>query len=89
MVAIPIASDQPGVAARIAWTGTGEMIPLKKVSVEKIRFAIQKVLSEDFYKQNALRLQEAIHRAGGKSKAADVIERVMATGKPVVAQTTS
>lgn len=89
MVAIPIASDQPGVAARIAWTGTGEMIPLKKVSVEKIRFAIQKVLSEDSYKQNALRLQEAIRRAGGKSKAADVIERVVATGKPVLAQTTN
>ena len=87
MVAIPIATDQPGVAVRIAWTGTGEMIPLKKVSVEKIRLAIQKVLGEDSYKQNALRLQQTIQRAGGKIKAADIIERVMATGRPVLATT--
>ena len=30
MVAIPIANDQPGVAARIAWTGAGAAIPLKR-----------------------------------------------------------
>jgi MGT family glycosyltransferase len=31
MVAIPVANDQPGVAARIAWSGCGEAIPLKKL----------------------------------------------------------
>ena len=85
MVAIPITNDQPGVAARIAWTGTGEVVPLKKVSVENLRKAIQKVLREDSYKKNASRLQESIKQAGGVSKAADIIERVVATGKPVLA----
>ena len=32
MVAIPITNDQPGVAARIAWTGTGEVIPLEQAT---------------------------------------------------------
>ncbi|MBW4508986.1 MAG: glycosyltransferase [Scytonematopsis contorta HA4267-MV1] len=84
MVAIPIANDQPGVAARIAWTGSGEVVPLGRVSVPILRKAVKLVLTQDSYKQNALRLQEAIRRAGGVSRAADVIEKVVATGKPVL-----
>ncbi len=83
MVAIPITNDQPGVAARIAWTGSGEFVPLKKLSVPKLRTAIQQVLGEDSYKKNATRLQEAIRRAGGVSRAADIIEQVISTGNPV------
>ncbi len=30
MVAIPIANDQPGIAARIAWAGAGEVVSLNK-----------------------------------------------------------
>lgn len=86
MVAIPITNDQPGVAARIAWTGTGEVIPVKKVSVKKLRQAIKQVLSDNSYRENALKLKEATIRAGGVNKAADIIERVVATGKPVLAQ---
>ncbi len=84
MVAIPIANDQPGVAARIAWTGAGEFVPLKKLSAPKLRTAIQRVLGEDSYKKNATKLQEAIRRSGGVSRAADIIEQVVSTGKPVL-----
>jgi zeaxanthin glucosyltransferase len=77
MVAIPITNDQPGVAARIAWTGTGEVIPLKQVSVPRLQTAIKQVLGDDSYRQNTLKLQEAIRRSGGASKAADIIEQVV------------
>jgi len=86
-VAIPIANDQPGVAARIAWTGTGAVVPLKRLNVSKLRSAIQQVLTEDSYQQNALRLQASIQRAGGVKKAADLVEQVVATGKPALQQT--
>ena len=33
MVAIPITNDQPGVAARVRWTRSGEVVPLKKLNV--------------------------------------------------------
>ena len=79
MIAIPIANDQPGVAARIAWTGTGEVVPLDQLSVSKLRSAIQRVLTEDSYKKNALRLQEAIRQAGGVNRAADIVEQVVST----------
>ncbi|BAZ13894.1 glycosyltransferase, MGT family protein [Calothrix sp. NIES-4071] len=83
MVAIPVTNDQPGVAARIAWTGVGEMLPLKSLSVSKLRTAIQKVLTQDSYKNNAIRLQQAIQQAGGVRRAADIIEQVLSTSKVV------
>ncbi len=86
MVAIPIANDQPGVAARIAWTGTGEVVPLKRLSVFRLRSSIERVLTQDSYKKNALRLQKAIKQTGGVKRAADIIEQVVATGKPVLQQ---
>lgn len=86
MVAIPIANDQPGVAARIAWTGTGEVVSLAKSGSPRLRAAVKRVLTEDSYKQNAVRLQTAIHRAGGVSRAADIVEQVAQTGQPVLAQ---
>jgi zeaxanthin glucosyltransferase len=86
MVAIPIANDQPGVAARIAWTGSGEVITLAKLSSSRLQAAVQRVLTEQSYKQNAVRLQAAIRRAGGVSRAADIVEQVAQTGQPVLAQ---
>lgn len=84
MVAIPIGTDQPGVAARIAWTGTGEMVPLSRLNVPRLRAAIQRVLTEDSYKKNAFNLQQAIRRAGGVSRAANLVEQAVSTGKPVL-----
>ncbi|MGK7882630.1 MAG: glycosyltransferase [Crocosphaera sp.] len=84
MVAIPIANDQPGIAARIVWSGCGEAVPVNSVKVSKLRTAIQKVLTEDSYKQNALRLQAAIKKAGGVSRAIDIVEQAVSTRKPVI-----
>lgn len=86
MVAIPVTNDQPGTAARIVWTGVGEAIPIAHLNVSSLRSAIAKVLSEDSYKKNALRLQAAIGRAGGVSRAIDIVEQAVSTGKPVLAQ---
>jgi zeaxanthin glucosyltransferase len=83
MVAIPVTNDQPGVAARIAYTGVGEVVPLKELSVPKLRSAIVKVLTQKCYKQRAIEMQEAIARSGGVKQAADIIEQVVLTGEPV------
>jgi zeaxanthin glucosyltransferase len=84
MVAIPIANDQPGVAMRIAWTGTGEVVPLKGIDTRKLRAAIEKVLGNPSYKENALRLQESIRIAGGAKRAADIVEKAVSSGQPVL-----
>lgn len=85
MVAIPVANDQPGIAARIAYTGVGEVVALKELNVPKLRSAIVKVLTQDSYKQRAIEMQDAIVRSGGVKKAADIIEQAVLTRKPVLA----
>ena len=85
MVAIPLDNDQHGNAMQTACTGTGEIVPLKKLSVVCLHKAVKQVLTEDSYKKNALRLQEAIKRCGGVKKAADIIEQAVSTEEPVLA----
>jgi zeaxanthin glucosyltransferase len=83
MVAIPVTNDQPGVAARIAWIGAGEIVPLNKLTATKLRTAIELVLTKESYRHNALRLKESISKSGGASRAADIIELAISTRKPV------
>jgi zeaxanthin glucosyltransferase len=84
MVAIPITNDQPGTGTRIVWSGTGEVIRLDRLNVAILQATINKVMTEEPYKKNALRLQEALHRAGGVNRAVDIIEQAVSTGKPVL-----
>ena len=83
MVAIPITNDQPGVAARIAWTGTGEIVPLNKLTAARLQTALKLVLTEPSYRENALRLKQSIAISGGVSRAADIIELAISTRKSV------
>ncbi len=86
MVAIPITNDQPGVASRIAWTGTGEVVPLQKLTVTQLRQSIMKVLEKASYRNQAQTLQNAIQTSGGVGRAAEVIEQVARTGCSVLAE---
>lgn len=85
MVSIPITNDQPGIANRVAWTKTGEVIPLNKLNQDNLKAAIEKVLTESCYRENAVKMQQAIKRAGGVSRAADIIEQAVLKEKPVLA----
>lgn len=84
MVAIPIANDQPGVAARIKWSGTGEVVSLKSLTVDKLRYALTKVLNDPTYRQQALVLQQDIVHAGGVARAVEIVEKVLETKKSVL-----
>ena len=86
MVAIPITNDQPGVAARVAWTGAGEMLPLTKLTSDRLRPLIRRVLEDQRYRENAERMQDSIRAAGGVPKAADIVESALIEKKPVLAK---
>jgi MGT family glycosyltransferase len=77
MVAIPITNDQPGVGARIAFTGTGQVIPLEELSVDRLREAVHEVLSDRSYRERAQAIEAAILRTDGLNKAADIVDRVL------------
>src|SRR3569833_1968030 len=57
MVAIPIAHDQPAIAARIARLGAAEVLPIMHVSSEKIARAVEKTLKSPSYREAALNIQ--------------------------------
>jgi zeaxanthin glucosyltransferase len=82
MVAIPITNDQPGIASRIDWTGTGIMVPLKKASVKSLRTAIQRVLTEPSFKERAEYFAAIIDERNGLKLAADLIEDVIKKQSP-------
>lgn len=81
MVAIPITDDQSGVAARIAWTGAGELITPSRLSVSALRAIIVRVLTERSYAHNAARLQDAIRQTRGVNLASDIVEQTALVNK--------
>jgi zeaxanthin glucosyltransferase len=74
-VAIPVAYDQPGVAARIAHHRTGLVTSLDKLTADHLSVLLNEVLDNSVYRNSAQRLQRAIAKANGLSAAVDIIER--------------
>lgn len=77
VVAIPITFEQPGNGARIRYTGTGEVIPVSRLNVAKLRVAIERVLTEKSYRDNAQKIKQAIINSGGVKRAATIIEQCL------------
>jgi MGT family glycosyltransferase len=75
MVAIPIAYDQPGVAARIAYHGTGEFIEVDELTTDRLRSLIEKVLRDPSYRERAEYFQKVISKTRGLDVAAEIIEQ--------------
>ena len=77
MVAIPITNDQPGVAARIQWTGTGRLLSLKKLTSQTLRKAVADVLNTPSYRDRAQHLQQEITGMHSLERACEVTESLL------------
>jgi zeaxanthin glucosyltransferase len=86
MVAIPIGYDQPGVAARIAYHGVGEVLELQDLTVARLSELIQRVRSNQSYHDRARYLQKVIAQTRGLDLAAEVIERAFGISPTVDAE---
>jgi MGT family glycosyltransferase len=80
LVALPVTNDQPGVGARVEWSGTGKAIPLERVSVERLRAAVEAVLEDPRYRARARELQSRITAGDGLRRAAEIVERACGAG---------
>jgi zeaxanthin glucosyltransferase len=80
MVTVPITYEQPAIASRIQWTGSGRIVPFRGISVERLREAIADVLHNPLYSAKAQKVQRSIEQCGGVQRASDVIESVLACG---------
>lgn len=81
MVAIPITYEQPAIAERLRWIGAGESLPFAKLTVDRLREKIRRVMGDVSYAQKARENAAGIQQAGGVSRAADIIDQVITPNK--------
>jgi UDP:flavonoid glycosyltransferase YjiC (YdhE family) len=84
MVAIPITNDQPGVASRLVHVGVAEMVLPHKLTARRLRTALEKVLRESRYRENARRHSDEIAKRNGLRHAADIAEQALTTRQTVL-----
>lgn len=86
LVCIPLANDQPGVAARVAARGAGLVVPLRKLNSRRLRSAVRAVLEDEKYRRAAGLIQAAIRTVDGLEMAADLIEDALKIRFPAKAE---
>lgn len=83
IVAIPLTHDQPAIAARLARTGAGIVIPSGKLTCARLRAALGSILAKDSSHQlRARQMREASRNAGGLDRAADIVELILTRHPP-------
>jgi MGT family glycosyltransferase len=83
MVALPIAYDQPGVAARIEYHGVGESLEVETLTGHELLGAIRNVLDNPSYRERARYFQDVIAKTRGLEVAADRIEEAFRARVPL------
>ncbi len=83
MLAVPIAFDQPGVAARVLHAGAGLRLFPQLASRGGIGRALRQLLDDPRFAANAARVGASLAQAGGVERAADIVEAVVRSGQPV------
>lgn len=76
ILAIPIAFDQPGVAARVAWSGTGRRAS-RFSSSKTLAHHLDALLNDNRYRENLSAMQAQLSSAGGASAAALIVEQAL------------
>jgi len=87
MLALPIAFDQPGVAARIEWHGVGRRAS-RFSRVTQLETHLQLLLSDADYRLRMSAIQAQLQRAGGCARAADIVEQALCQQQIVLAEAT-
>ncbi len=82
-LAIPIAYDQPGVAARLVHHGAGLKLSRRRLAPDAVETALERLLNEPRFRERAEAIGAAIGQAGGVSRAADAIEDWIAEARPM------
>lgn len=77
ILAMPIAFDQPGVAARVKHAGVGLCASARWASPARIAAQLRRLLDEAAFAQRCTELAGAVHVAGGTARAADLIEAAL------------
>lgn len=88
LVVVPTEWDRPENAQRVVEAGAGLRIAPEQCTPARLRAAIERILSEPSFRQNAQRLADACSRYGGPAQAAELLEGLGSSlaGKSVAQQ---
>ncbi len=88
LLALPMALDQPAVAARLATLGVAEVLPVENRSTEQLRAALLEVQNDPSYRNAAQKLQSQMQSLRGLERAADIIEEALSKHRDSAIQAT-
>jgi len=80
LIVIPMEWDQLENAQRVAEAGAGIRIPLRKCTARRLRAAVERLLREPSFAQNARRIGESFARYGQGRTAAELLENLYESG---------
>lgn len=78
MVAIPLAHDQPAIAARLTRLELAQAVPPRCLSAEKVRAAVIRLLNDPHYRESAQSVGAQMRSLHGAARAADILEAALA-----------
>jgi MGT family glycosyltransferase len=73
MIVIPLAYDQPAIAARLAHFRIAQVLPFNRLSAHKLCAALTNVLNDPTYEQAAQKMRNKLRSVDGTRRAADII----------------
>ena len=83
-VVTPFEDGQDENAQRLCWVGAGTMVNPYRVSVRRLRAAIDTVLTSAGMRERASALARSLRKYDAGRTGADLLERLAATGAPVL-----
>ncbi|MGL4990677.1 MAG: macrolide family glycosyltransferase [Sarcina sp.] len=76
LIVVPQMAEQPIVAARVEELGAGINL-IEKENAQSIKEAVETILNDDSYKENATKIGESLRNSGGYKKAAEYINELI------------
>jgi MGT family glycosyltransferase len=77
--------DKPEIAARVAWSGAGIDLRTGTPTSDAVRRAYLRLIGDPAYAARARRIGDELASLGGVGHAIELLERLIETGKPVLA----
>jgi len=81
LVIVPTEWDKPENAQRVVEAGVGLRLDPRRCTPERLRAAVEHVLQEPSFRDNAQRLARTCARYGGAAKAAELLDSFWKTGR--------
>lgn len=79
--------DKPEIARRVAWSGAGVDLRTGTPTPAKVRAAVERVLGDPSFRARAEEIGRSLAAHGGADTAAELVERLGRSGRPVIRST--